>query len=420
MKNARRGSALLTALWLIAVLSVMAMSFAYEARQQAGINVYVRERNRVNRLTDVGQIIAEVVLTGFSEATEWSDGEDEEELFENDRWFKQKRELKKNSKCTIGPILLDDGNLDTDKDFDVESAPTVKIEIETVNGGKDGGININQLYDGGDSNWRLRWEMILKSHGIPEEFKVDVEKEGSVYLSDLLIACWNDWRDENDNVTAIDGRELGAENAWYEQYEEDHSPEIEDEDRKRPRNGSIPNVQELAYIRGFRDFPAILTGGLVYPDEKEDPDENPRLSGITGLFGTTGSAKVNVNACTVEQLNTVPGIFNEDDDDFGSGGVDVAQAIVDCLTICPRDDDSVNENDSFWPYKDWSDLCKRVDDEFDAEIGQEAEEYLAYQPDESTVFQLTITGSSMGMEHSVRAKCYVKEKKVRYIEWRED
>ena len=46
----RRGSALLMALWIIAILAVMVLSFSFEAHQQAGINVYVRERNRVNRL----------------------------------------------------------------------------------------------------------------------------------------------------------------------------------------------------------------------------------------------------------------------------------------------------------------------------------------------------------------------------------
>ena len=40
------------ALWIIAVLAVMVLSFSFEAHQQAGINVYVRERNRGNgRLT---------------------------------------------------------------------------------------------------------------------------------------------------------------------------------------------------------------------------------------------------------------------------------------------------------------------------------------------------------------------------------
>ena len=75
----KRASALLMALWIIAVLSVMVLSFATEAHLQTGINVYVRERNRVNRLMDAGRVLGEVVLLGYEDAKEWSEGENEDE-----------------------------------------------------------------------------------------------------------------------------------------------------------------------------------------------------------------------------------------------------------------------------------------------------------------------------------------------------
>lgn len=68
-----RGSVLVMALWTIAVLSVMALSFAFEARQQAGVDVYIRERNRVNRLIEPGRILGEIVLLGFKDAKAWSE-----------------------------------------------------------------------------------------------------------------------------------------------------------------------------------------------------------------------------------------------------------------------------------------------------------------------------------------------------------
>ena len=86
----RRASALLMALWIIAVLSIMVLSFASEAHIQTGINVYVRERNRVNRLVDAGRILAEVVISDYSSVSEWSEDEDAEQLFEDDRWYKVK------------------------------------------------------------------------------------------------------------------------------------------------------------------------------------------------------------------------------------------------------------------------------------------------------------------------------------------
>ena len=43
-RGARAGSALVMALWIILVLSIMVLSFATEAHMQAGVNVYVREK----------------------------------------------------------------------------------------------------------------------------------------------------------------------------------------------------------------------------------------------------------------------------------------------------------------------------------------------------------------------------------------
>lgn len=406
----RRASALIVALWVIAVLSVMVLSFATEAHLQTGVNVYVRERNRVGRLIDAGQALAEVVIAGFSEAKDWSEGENIEEILEDDRWALEKRALKSDSKCTIGPILVDDR---TDKDGNLINPSTVKVDIELVNAGEKNAINVNELYQGGDQNYRVRWEMLLTSHGVPEDFEVDTD-DGRFKLIDHLIACWNDWRDEDDNSTSIDGKDCGAESTWYEEkYEED---KVDDEDKRYPRNGSIPDIQELSYVRGFREYPAILTGGVLNPED--DKDEQIEVSGIVGLLGTSGSSKVNVNSCTVEQLLTVPGIFSEDDDDDQEEGRETAQAIIDTLKEMP--DYDVDETRTWWPYKDWNDLCQRVSDAADIQIGSEANQYLTYVPDQSSIFKVKITGESMGMKREVSAECYLKDTKVRYIKWRED
>jgi len=401
----RRGSALVMALWIILVLSIMVLSFATEAHLQAGVNVYVRERNRVNRLMDAGRVIGEVVLAGYGEAKEWEEGEDEEELLEDDRWYREKRDLKTASRCKIGPILLDEDDPDSG---------TVTVEISLANSGDKNGININQLYSEGDQNYELRWRMILQSHGINEEIEVPDRKGRKVNLVNMLIASWNDWRDKDDTSTAISGDECGAEAKWYE--EDDDDLDTPEEDRRRPRNEAIPDIQELAYVRGFKDYPAVLTGGLLLPDEDESED-NPRVTGIVDLFGVTGSTKINVNDCTVEQLLTVPGIFDEDDDDQEESK-EVAQAIVDTLKIKP--DYDVDETRDWWPYKDWQDLCQRVDDAFSVQIDSDANQYLAYGPDASTIFKMKITGSSMGMKHEATCECYVRDKKVRYVKWRED
>lgn len=395
----RRASALLMALWTIAVLSIMVLSFAAEAHLQSGINVYVRERNRVNRLTDAGQQLAEVVLCDYQNAPEWTDGEDASALMEDDRWVFEKRELKTATRCTIGPVLLDEDN---------PESGTVEVEIEISNAGQENAININELWSEGDASYRLRWEMILQTHGIPEE--LETPEDGTIKLWNILIASWNDWRDADDQVFVMDGQSLGAEKTWYkEEYEKD---KVEDEDKRFPRNGQIPDIQELGYVRGFKDYPAVLTGGVINPWAKKD--EQISVKGIAGEFGVTGSAKINVNSCTINQLLTVPGIYDEDDDDEQSNGREIAQAIIDGLKVMPEG--NVDESRTWWPYRDWSDLVNRVD----VQIGNEASNYLIYKPDNNSIFKIKITGESMGMRRVVQAKGYVKDGKVRYIEWRED
>jgi len=418
----RRGSALIMALWTIAVLSIMVLSFATEAHLHSGVNVFVRERNRVGRLTEAGQVLAEVVIAGFKDAPEWSADEDVAKLLEDDRWVMEKRELKTSSKCTIGPILVDDTR---DKDGELVNPSTVKVDVQLVNAGEKSAINVNELYSS-DSNYRLRWELLLTNVcGIPEDFEVSAKDahykgETKVKLVDLLICSWNDWRDEDDTATAgEEGDECGAEKEYYEEYYEDIK--ADDEDRKFPRNGTIPDIKELGQVRGFREHPAVLTGGVLNPEEKNKEDQ-VTVKGIIDMLGTTGNAKVNVNDCTVDQLLTVPGIGSEDEDEAEQARA-TAQAIIDTLAVMP--DYEVDETRTSWPYKDWNDLTQRVSDNAessDVEIGNEASQYLSYGADDNSIFKITITGESMGMTKVVQAECYFnsKDKKVRYIKWRED
>jgi hypothetical protein len=427
-RAAKRGSALVMAIWIIAVLSIMVVSFAFEARQQAGINVYVRERNRVLRLIEPGRILAEIVLLNFQDAKEWSEGENVDELDEEDRFYKEKRDLKFDKRCVIGPILMDENDHDSG---------VVTVEIELVNSG-DGGININQLFSSGDQQYALRWQMILRNAGIPEDFEVEVtdaDGRGTTKrnLMNHLIACWNDWRDEDDVVSQGPISDMnpleddGAESAWYKEYYEEQEKsyngkerDIAKEDRRMPRNGSIPDVKELDYIRGFRDFPAVLTGGLLMPDEEESED-NPRLKGIASLFGTRGTSKITITPkTTIDQLMTIPGIFPEDIDDFEESRI-FAQAIIDGLKIMPEEDANIDETREWWPYKDWDDLCTRVEDiaETDIKPDQQTSQYIQWDVTVEDEFKVKITAECMGVKHEATCVCYVKDKAVRYTEWRE-
>lgn len=142
----RKGSALLMALWTIMVLSVIVVSFSFEAHLQGGINVYVQNKNRVKRLVESGRILGEVIILGYKDAKQWTEDEDEKELLEDDRWYKEKQELKYKSKCFVGPILLDEED---------SSSGTVEVEISVSEKSTGGGININKLFSE-DSNWMVR------------------------------------------------------------------------------------------------------------------------------------------------------------------------------------------------------------------------------------------------------------------------
>ena len=51
-------------------------------------------------------------------------------------------------------------------------------------------------------------------------------------------------------------------------------------------------------------------------------------------------------------------------------------------------------------------------------IQKEAEQFLTYAPDK--FFEVSITGESLGITHTVKAIVIVEDSKVRYIRWQED
>ena len=438
----KRGSALILAIWTIAVLAVMVLAFSFEAHQQASINIYVQERNRVNRLIEPGKMLGEAIMLGFKDAKEWSEDEDPKDLDEEDRFYKEKRDLKFNRQCTIGPIVLNE-------EEDYENIATVTIDIQLANAGSANAININELYNGGDQQYALRWQMILAHSGIDEELEVEVKDADGRgtkrhNLMNHLIACWNDWRDEDDSVSKGPLSENepeeddGAEAAWYAEYDEEHEKEARSkkerdaakEDRRTCRNGSIPDIKELGYVRGFRDFPSVLTGGYLYDNTdmadkyERGSEDNPMLKGIVSIFGTSGSSKIVITPeTTVDQLMTIPGLFPEDleDESAQEDSQILAQAIIDGLKVMPEEYD-VDETRDWWPYKDFDDLNKRVEDIADttAKIGNEAQQYIEWEVKETSVFKMTITAATPLMKRVVTCTCYVSDKKIRYMEWRED
>jgi len=457
--TARRGSVLIMALWIIAILSVMVISFAWEARQQAGIDVYVRERNRVSRLIDSGRVLGEVVLLGYKDVADpeiKSGVPDWDDAFEDDRWVIEKYSLKTDHKCTIGPIVLDDtDSMDADED-----PPTITVELKFESATSK--IDINSLTD--EKGFEI-FKTVLRNSGIDDELEVEVEdadRSGTKRhnLLNLLVASWKDWRDEDDTVSRgpfESGEDFdynpqdddGAEKSWYE--ERDEEDEIPVKDRRVPANGQIKQLEELSYIRGFRDFPSVLTGGRLYDgtgrDEKrggrdKDDEGNPRLTGIMDCFKVSGGMKLELNDETREKdlLVILGPLYDSEDASEMEDCKDLIQAILTALKTVPEDDDDIDTSRTWWPFKDFADLQKRVDEVgFGETVPEEIKEYIRWpgesasssssgkdsgkknsQSEESEKFSMTITGESMGMKYVVMARCVVEDKKIKYIEWKEN
>lgn len=210
-------------------------------------------------------------------------------------------------------------------------------------------------------------------------------------------------------------------------------------------------MEELSYIRGFRDFPAVLTGGRLYDGTEEDDkggkrdkddENNPVLTGIMDNFKVSGGMKIELNDETRKKdLMTILGpMYDSDDARESEDCAELVQAILTALKTKPEDDDNIDETRSWWPFKDFSDLAKRVEDVgFGEKVPEDLKEYIRW-PGESAAssssgssekgkkrasedtekFSMTITGESMGMKYVVTARCIVEDKKVRYIEWSEN
>lgn len=459
--TARHGSVLVMALWIIAILSVMVVSFAFEARQQAGIDIYVRERNRVSRIIDSGRVLGEAVLLGYKDAPDpdIKSGEpDWNDAFEEDRWVIEKYDLKTDHKCVIGPIRLDE----EDPDEADEDAPTITVELKFESATSK--IDINSLTD---AKGLEILKTVLRDSGIDDELEVEIEdadRSGRKKhnLLNLLVASWKDWRDEDDAVSRgpfESGTDYnynpqdddGAEKSWYE--ERDEEDEIPVKDRRVPANGPIKKLEEISYIRGFRDFPSVLTGGRLYDGTEQDDTrgkrgkdemdelENPQLAGIMDNFKVSGGMKLELNDETREKdLKTILGPMYDPEDMSATEDLnDLVQAILTALKTMPEDDDNVDETRTWWPFKDFGDLERRVDDVgFGEKVPEDLKEYIRW-PGESAAsssgksdkdkkgasedvekFSMTITGESLGMKYVVRARCVVEENKVKYIEWSEN
>ena len=416
MKLRRQGSAIVGAIWILAVLSILIATYAVDAQLQTRINLYLQERAKVDHLTDAGIAIAEVILLDYQNVTPpATDGSTSdatiEEYLDKDRWYWEKVDLKENRECSTDAVPIDPLN---------PEGGSVTVKIKPI----ESQWNINNLYSQGDANYAKIWEAILAASGVPEDYW------------DSIVDSWCDWRDSDSGDTGEYGAETGT---FYKEAYEDFMDGRDVEKNKNylpaSRDGEILDLDDLMHIRGFNEYEdepisaqALLDGGILNPLAKKD--DQIEVKGFRKYFTVFGSGKINANIADKDILVTVPGIwqpsgassshaFNEND---VSNATDIAEAIVQIrATGNPRDNTGQSSmNDEVGTFKDWNDLQNRVQEAVGGGtyIQQEAEQFLTYAPDK--FFEVSITGASLGITHTVKAIVIVEETKIRYIRWQED
>ena len=417
----QKGSAIVGAIWILAVLSILIATYAVDAQLQTRINLYLQERVKVDHLTDAGIAIAEVIMLDYQNVSvptsNSSDGNSTtasqseiEEFLEKDRWYWEKVDLKDNRECSTGAVPVDALN---------PEGGTVTVKIKPI----ESQWNINNLYPQGDANYAKIWEAILAASDVPEDYW------------DSIVDSWCDWRDADDGDTGEYGAETGT---FYKEAYDDYinGRDVEKNKNYLPasRDGEISDLDDLMHIKGFNEYEeepisaqALLDGGILNPlAKKEDQIE---VKGFRKYFTVFGSGKINANIADKDILVTVPGIwqpsgtssnhaFNEND---VSNATDIADAIVEIRASGnQRDAAGQSMEDDVGTFKNWNDLQSRVQEAVGGGnyIQQEAEQFLSYAPDK--FFEVSITGESLGITHTVKAIAIVQDSKIRYIRWQED
>jgi general secretion pathway protein K len=250
----RGGSAMVVAIWVILLLSILVGSFAYEAHLEAQVTSYYRKRTRAEYLARSGFVVAQMLMARSAEVDPDAEADPE------DRWFDPAVRLKQ------GVLLgLEEAVGDGLIVLDIVPEPARR--------------NINRLDAGENENAaevEANLERILEIGGIGEEMWPD------------FVDPFIDWIDADE--------ESRGDPAETEDYYATLEPPY------RAKNGPLDTIEELLLIKNFDR--TVLYGGVIEPlFEGEAPIT---ITGIEDLLTTYGDGKVNVNAAPERVLMTLP------------------------------------------------------------------------------------------------------------------
>lgn len=393
----RGGSALIIALWTITLLSMLVMSFALDAMLEGRISTYVRQRRRVDYLTQSGVAIAEMLMEKQQNVSSGSAADEEE-----DRWKEPALRIKRGQTAVV-------------EDCPDKENPEAVVRVEIIP--EPARWNINALIG---KDYDEVWEQIFTTAGIPPE------------RFSKLIDCWNDWVDE-DSLPLTDG----AEDDYYKSLDPPY----------KARNKKVDTVDELRLVKEF--VPTILDGGVLNPEEKNE-DLRLTVKGIKELFTTYGDGKINVNAAPMEVLMTIPGVDTivagaiiEEREGLGVGASSSLGGASRGLSARgasssgassrtgglssrrssgtgTRESGSTGSGTAAAAGVDEEDYSFKSEGDFMSRIPGLDTGVSRFISVKSGTFRLVIEGRAAGITHAIQAIAEYDGKQVKYLRWRED
>jgi len=247
-----RGSALILVLWVLGILSMLVVSFAFDAHLEGKVVSFARKRRKAEALALSGLQVARMLLDKQLSVS----GNASDETKAADRWHAHALALRRGGSITLAEPL---------------GEGTIRLDIEPEQVWR----NINKLN-------AEDWERIFQAIGLPEDDWPE------------LIDSYFDWIDPDSNP-----RQDGAESSDY--YETLEPP-------YQARNAPFDTVRELLLVKGFRE--AVLSGGVLNPEEPKER-QIAITNGVQNLLTVFGDGKVNVNAVRSDNLAvlmTLPGV----------------------------------------------------------------------------------------------------------------
>lgn len=239
-----RGSALIVALWIILILSLLIASFAFDMHVEADILSYYRNRVKAQYIAQSGMELSKLILSRLEDIDPDDPGIGEEDEALHTAAVNLSRGVAvRGLTRPIGEGLL-----------------TLDIEPE------EGRRNINQLTD-------EDWEEILDQANVPQERWAE------------LIDCFLDWTDEDD-LRRLHGAE--SDDPFYV----DRGIVV--------KNAPLDTVDELLLIKGFDEEVVFGSPAGTPPEES--------IRGIAYWLTAWSHGRVNINTASREVLLTLPGM----------------------------------------------------------------------------------------------------------------